>query len=378
MRLLHVTNLISPHQLPLARKLAEIVGASNFRFAATLPMTTEMGRRGWRNDKIESWILRPAENEVERLEFKEWLNEADVVIAGYRHVDWFSDRLRNGKLTYYMSERWWKPPVGMARLLHPRFALMATSFRQAAKSTYFHYLPMGGYSTTDIRKIAPLEDRIWNWGYFTEVKDLLPTCFERNGQFRILWAGRMLPWKRVDILIRAFALLLHCNPNSRLTLIGDGPCREKLGQLTRKLDIMGNVDLLSSMTTDEVRDQMRSAHVYVLPSNGYEGWGAVLNEAMTERCTIVASDAGGAAKTMIRHGENGLLFSPGDYKKLGDLLRQLSGDESLCSRLAEAGHRTIMKEWSPSTAAERFLAVSEALLAKRPTPSFDGGPMARL
>jgi glycosyltransferase involved in cell wall biosynthesis len=378
MRILHVTNLISPHQLPLARQLAAVVGEGNFRFVATMPMTIEMGRRGWRNDKIESWILRPAENETERLEFEESLNEADVVIAGYRHVDWFSDRLRRGKLTYYMSERWWKPPVGMARLLDPRFALMAASFRKAAKSPDFHYLPMGGYSATDILKIAPFKDRIWNWGYFTDVKDSLPICRDSVGQFRILWAGRMLAWKRVDTLVMAFALFLRYNQNSRLTLIGDGPCREKLVQLARKLDITGNVDFLSSMITAEVRDQMRSAHVYVLPSNGYEGWGAVLNEAMTERCTIVASDAGGAAKSMIRHGENGLVFSPGDYKRLSYLLCQLSGDKSLCSRLAEAGRRTIMEEWSPAIAAERFVAVSEAILAKRSTPSFASGPMARL
>ncbi len=380
MRVLHVTNIISHHQLPLARQLAATVGGSSFRFAAvSTPNREILRRRGWNieeTENLEPWILLADEKDADRLEYDKWWDDADVVIAGYRGVPRLADRVRRGKLTFYMSERWWKPPIGMARLLHPRFAWMAYRFFQLSRSPSFHFLPMGGYATSDIRRIAAFPRRTWNWGYVTDVPDPLPTCRERGDAFHILWAGRMLAWKRVDTLVRAFALLLRQNPNSRLTLIGDGCRCESLKQLVKKLGVGGNVDFHSSVPFAQVRQWMRNAHVYVLPSNSYEGWGAVLNEAMSECCCVVASQAGGAAKTMIRHGENGLLFQCGNHGQLSNLLIQLSSDEPLRRKLAEAGQRTVAEEWSPKTAAERFLAVSQSLLAGQQPPTYDAGPMA--
>jgi glycosyltransferase involved in cell wall biosynthesis len=188
----------------------------------------------------------------------------------------------------------------------------------------------------------------------------------------------MLSWKSVDTLIRAFALLRNQDSQAHLTLVGEGPCREELKHLVQKLQIEDSVDFHSSMPVSQVRDQMRNAHVYVLPSNGYEGWGAVLNEAMSEGCAVVASEAAGAAKTMIKDGENGLLFRPGDWRRLGELLCQLSDNEPLRLRLAEAGQKTITEYWSPQIASERLLAVSEALLAGQTPPAYSSGPMARI
>jgi glycosyltransferase involved in cell wall biosynthesis len=373
--ILHVTNLVGPHQLPLARQLAAAVGENHFRLAAMLPTSPELQKRGWRNDEADSWILSAAENEAHRSQYEQWWNEADVVICGYRNVDGFANRVRRGKLTFYMSERWWKPPLGIARLLHPRFAWMAARFRRLARSRYLHFLPMGGYAGTDIRRIASFQGRTWDWGYFTALPDPLPPCRERDETLRVLWAGRMLAWKRIDSLVRAFDLLLRQDPMARLTLIGDGPCRPALERLARTLGIVDSVVFRSTMLAPQVRQQMRNAHVYVLPSNAYEGWGAVLNEAMSEGCAVVASEAAGAARTMLRHGENGLLFTPGDYKRLGALLLELRADESLRLRLAEAGQCTIAEEWSPQVAAERFLAVSDACLSRRPTPVYSSGPM---
>ena len=375
MRVLYVTDIVSPHQLPLSRCLASELGESNFRYAATVPLTDERVKLGWNADEPEPWILRAGENETHRSQLEQWWDKADVVVCGMRRVVRFADRLRDGKLTFYDSERWWKPPIGIARLLHPCFAWMAARFCRLASSPWFHHLPMGVYAAADMDRLTAFHGRMWNWGYFTTLPEPLPPCLGRNETLRVLWVGRMLSWKRVDTLVRAFGLLRRQNPKARLTLIGDGPCREKLERLVRELGIAGDVGFHPSVPVAQVRQQMRDAHVYVLPSNAYEGWGAVLNEAMSEGCAVVASEAAGAAKTMLRHGENGLLFPPGDCTQLGSLLVQLSADEPLRRRLAEAGQRTIVECWSPPVAAQRFLSACDALLSDRPIPIYPGGPM---
>ena len=115
---------------------------------------------------------------------------------------------------------------------------------------------------------------------------------------------------------------------------------------------------------------MRASDVYVLPSTGYEGWGVVVNEAMAEGCVVVASSAAGSAMILLRDGQNGFLFRPGDYRQLAGILRRLCIETERRADMAAAGRRTIINEWSPAIAASRFLRVSQALLTGAPIPLF--------
>jgi glycosyltransferase involved in cell wall biosynthesis len=121
---------------------------------------------------------------------------------------------------------------------------------------------------------------------------------------------------------------------------------------------------------------MREHHVYVLPSTGGEGWGMVINEAMGEGCAFVGSDSAGASRTMVRNGENGLLFPQGDVRRLAELLCELSTNHSLRLRLASEGQSTIVTRWSPAIAASRLASVCDSLLSGRKPELFDCGPMS--
>jgi glycosyltransferase involved in cell wall biosynthesis len=253
---------------------------------------------------------------------------------------------------------------------------MMARFYRLSFSPAFHYLPLGDYAASDMDRVGMFRGHMWRWGNFINPSDPLPPCLERKGEFRLLWAGRMLPWKRVDTLIRAFAALHHRRPPARLTLIGTGVSREPWQNLVRQLGVESQVEFQDSIPIAQVRQAMRDSHAYVLPSSGYEGWGVVINEAMSEGCTVVASRAAGAPKTLIRHGENGLLFSPGNHEELSRLLIQLSEDEPLRRKLGEAGQRTIVDGWTPAIAARRFLDFCHTMLSNRPLPDFTDGPMA--
>jgi predicted membrane GTPase involved in stress response len=100
--------------------------------------------------------------------------------------------------------------------------------------------------------------------------------------------------------------------------------------------------------------RMGHHHVYVLASGGGEGWGA--------------------AKAMVRHGENGLLFASGRWKTLGTLVSEVNRDEDLCISLVQEAQRTVTRTWSPEVAAEWFVSVCESLLANRPVSSFNDEP----
>lgn len=374
MKILHVSNLVSHHQLPLARCLAEIIGEANFRFAATARPDLQRLRLGWGIENAPAWVLHTGDNKLDQAEYERWWCEADVVLCGDRLFRHMANRLNQGQLTFYMSERWWKPPLGIARMLSPKFAQMSWQFHQISTHRMFHYLPIGPFASSDISILAKLNERKWKWGYFTEQSKYYVDPDSKHDDLKILWVGRMLEWKRVDVLIRAVAATIDAGTSCQLTIVGDGPMRKKLENLASQILDHTIYDFRDPIPASEVQLLMSQHDVYVLPSNGYEGWGAVINEAMGCGCAVVASREAGAA-AMIDHNRNGLLFRSESWLELSGLLTYLK-DKKLRNQFGAAARKSILETWSPLVAAERFIAVADSILNNHSVPIYDEGPMA--
>lgn len=135
------------------------------------------------------------------------------------------------------------------------------------------------------------------WGYFVAPSDgAAPrqTGIKPRRAVRVLWVGRLLAWKRVHTLFRAVAACLERFP-IELTVVGDGPERGALERLGRHLFArhLAALTFRHSVPIGEVRTLMRSHDVYALPSNGYEGWGAVVNEALEEGMIVLGTRQAG-------------------------------------------------------------------------------------
>jgi glycosyltransferase involved in cell wall biosynthesis len=377
MKLLQLDSIVSPHQMPLAHRLADELGADSFRFATLEKVDQERLSMGWDCSDASAWILRPNEREDHHAEYLRWWEEADVVFCGSRQTDLLEKRIRSGRLTIYYSERWFKPPIGMARLLSPRYLRMVMRFWKLSKSPHFHYFPVGHFAASDMRKIARFGERSRLWGYFTHLPDARPDLERDGGEFNVLYAGRMLDWKRVELLIYAFRTVIQGFPAARLTLIGDGPRLGRLKQLVDSLAIVERVRFLPSMPMKEVWLRMGEADAFVLPSNAYEGWGAVVNEAFTFGSVAVASDATGAGATMIKDGKTGLRFRSGDAAHLAELLCGLARDRDGCRRMAKAAQLAIYDLWSPANAAKRLLEFGEASILGGDYGEPQDGPLSR-
>lgn len=371
MKVLQVTNIVSHHQLPFAKEVCKIVGKENFLFAAMSEVSEERLNNGWKSQFSESWIIHPNLDSESMRRFNDFWSEADIVLCGERLITKIQSRLDDKKICIYMSERWWKPPVGMLRLCSPAYLKMFFSFLRLTKSEYFHYFPIGPFADSDMRLVTSMNNRVWRWGYFTEKPKILP---ERSYDvINILWIGRMLSWKRVDLLIEALGRLKNDGIEFRLTLVGDGKERGKLQKLA--VNLLGNdyFQLLDFIPSTQVPQLMSQNDIYVLPSSGFEGWGAVINEAMWMGCAVVASNKTGAGASMINHGVNGYLFKSGSVSSLYEHLKKLISDRAHLKEVGDNAKLSIERSWSPSVAAERFVYLSNSLLDKKiAAPAYDG------
>ena len=101
----------------------------------------------------------------------------------------------------------------------------------------------------------------------------------------LLWVGRMVPVKGLDVLLNACASLRDRGREFRLCLIGDGPLRNDLGQQARALGLAEIVDFVGSRRPAELPDYYHSADMVVLPSHS-EGIPNVLREALSVRASV--------------------------------------------------------------------------------------------
>lgn len=376
--MLIVTNIMSHHQVPLARELAALLGPDNFCLAVMEPVHEERSAMGWQGDgSYEPWILRAYENDAQKALLHKRLHESDVAVIGHRDVDLMRCRAETGKLTFIMSERWWKPRMGKLRLLHPKFAAMSAQFRKLGRRPNFHYLAMGHYAASDMASLHVFGKRMWRWGYFTAPSAPIPAP-RTNKVPRIMWAGRMLAWKRVNTLLAAAKRLKDAGFEYKMDIVGDGLMRDSLVTQRDRWQLANEVEFSHSMKSDDVRKLMQQCDIYVLPSTGAEGWGAVINEAMSEGCLVVACQEAGSARVLIRDGFDGLLFRKDDDKQLSELLARALTDAPWRNKLAAEGCRTISRLWCPSVGAQRLIALSEALMCKSNLPEYEEGPCSAI
>jgi glycosyltransferase involved in cell wall biosynthesis len=383
MKILQAARDIDFHMIHFSESIINDIGTDDFRYAVLNPPVMKRMHMGFKNNyEDEPWVIKAYLNTEAYELFVKWFYEADVVLFFERSLFSMAEkRVNNNKLTFFFSERWWRPPIGKFRLLHPRFIKLVAQIRRLSENSNFNYLAQGGYAAEDLRLVGKFDNRIWEWGYFTDITEHSSPANlitgNTNSEINIVWCGRLLKLKRVDTLIKAFALALKMNPKCHLTIIGDGPEKEKLQKLAKRLLPGQSITFISLQSNSVVREIMHRSDIFVLPSNGYEGWGAVLNEAMSEGCAVVASKESGGGKALISDMENGMLFNAGDYKQLADKLIILINDKELLNKLKTGAKETMNHLWSPEIASKRFLKVSEAILAGTGLPNFESGPMKR-
>jgi glycosyltransferase involved in cell wall biosynthesis len=178
---------------------------------------------------------------------------------------------------------------------------------------------------------------------------------------RLIFVGRLHEQKGLDVLLAAFQQLSSAYPhlNLRLQLLGDGPLRSDLMELSQTLGIAPQVDFAGM--TDQVFEHLQEADIFVLPSRA-EGLSNALLEAMTCGLPVVVSNIA-ANVSVTEHEKNGLVFSAGDPNSLASALALLLEQPELRARLGKAARQTIENRYSLDSIAERYVSLYRDILA---------------
>jgi len=180
-----------------------------------------------------------------------------------------------------------------------------------------------------------------------------------KNSFLIWYTGRIVPRKRVDLLLDSFISLRNEGLDVSLVICGAGKAKmvDKLKQKARKLNMQKYVYFLGHRK--DWHDLVYDADVFVLPSTS-EGMPNVLFEAMLLGLPCIASDIP-TTNHLIEHNEQALLFKPASQKDLTKAIRQLYFSDEKRKQLSRTGQEFVAK-FSVEKTVLAYGAIYEELL----------------
>ena len=161
-----------------------------------------------------------------------------------------------------------------------------------------------------------------------------------------------------ESLIRGFARLLKCSPETVLLVVGEGPMKAVLAEEARACGVRGQVRLVGFQ--DRAKEIIAGVDVSLV-INGHDSFSRVVLETMQAGTALVATDVGGI-REIVRDKENGILVPYGDEDAFAAAVRRLLADAQLRQRLVEEGRRTVRDEFSIEHYATRIERIYETLV----------------
>lgn len=166
----------------------------------------------------------------------------------------------------------------------------------------------------------------------------------------VVAAGRLVPVKRYDLLVEAFAKVTAVHPEWRLRIYGQGPERTRLRAAVDALGLNDHVFLMGPCATLE--SEWAKASVAAVSSE-WESFGMTILEAMHAGVPVVATDCPHGPGEIITDGRDGLLVPPGDADALAGGLLRLIEDPDLRTRLGAAGPAAV-RPYAPRVIAREY------------------------
>lgn len=365
MHVISWTDQIAIHQSALMRGIVGIGGQATF--VVQEPISHGRIAMGWLVPDLSGVkaVVRPDRSTVDCLLAHEPHNTVHVFGAALKYPwGWHAlcraarMRCRIGLMSESCDPDGWQAPLRWMK-----HTAIAMTLGQRAQFV----LAMGQLGIRWFRRCGYPGHRLFPFGYFVERvclrKATSSRFFRHSAVFRLAYCGQLIERKRVNLLVHALSRVhIDC---MELSIIGDGPRRAELQGIASELGVAGRINWQGSLPNTDARHMMESMDLLALPSR-FDGWGAVVNEALMAGIPVVSTDHCGASDLL---QEEWL----GDVVPRSDVGALTAAIERRAARgPLSVGQRGRIREWSTcitgSVAAQYLLGVLAHVYDERERP----------
>lgn len=255
-----------------------------------------------------------------------------------------------------------KLPKYVQRILHKYWIIVDLILRRAKKiiATTPLYLQKSKILRNFLEKVVVIPNSI-DFNFFKETQasdiDIFRKKYRLESNRIILFVGRLVKYKGLEYLLKAMRTVIENFGDACLLIVGDGPLRKELENLTRKNALEKYVSFFGNIDSENLRIIYALSDIFVLPSiSNSEGFGIVLIEAMAHAKPVIASDVGGVPY-VVKAGINGLLVPPKDYEMLGKRIIELLSDTNKAQELGRRGQEYVKSNYAWRSTIKRIVEI---------------------
>ena len=324
MRIVFWQNCLSPHQLPYIVYLMDDPRVDEVVIVAGEIVSAARKNMGWRITLFDSLnkckvYITPHDAIIENL-FSKRSNDSHHLFSGIR-ADCFvfkclclsmKYKLHRGMITERPNTYSFKwniangKPYWMHRL---RFYLQDRKYAKRME----HVFAIGNEADSYYKSLG-LGWNVHPFCYCTQPINGFPNITHTLAQY--IFVGSLSPWKNPLSIIRAFTQI----KSGRIKFIGDGSLKNKLIKEIERNNLQEYIEIIGTISQQQIPSYLFKTDVLILPSL-YDGWGAVVNEALHSGCFVICSDACGACKLLFNNQKLGLVFKAGNDMSLTDCMK---------------------------------------------------------
>ncbi|NLL00469.1 MAG: glycosyltransferase family 4 protein [Clostridiales bacterium] len=375
MKLAFVSNYLNHHQVHLCNQFYN--NCEEFYFIATEKIPLDRLEMGYEDmDSKYPYVIRIYEDNHLKYAAYYIIKTFDVVIFGACPTKLIELRMKNNMLSFIYIERLLKKGLWYRYIPSTRKKIEDRVLKYKDRKLYV--LCASAYTSYDLY-LCGFMGKCYKWGYFTEVAHVNKSELmnkKDKSHCKILWVGRLINGKCTKDVIFLAKILMKQKLNFTIDIIGGGKYEKQLHMLVELLGLSERINFLGVMSPDKVKEYMEKANIFLCTSNFKEGWGAVINEAMSSGCAVVASHAIGSVPYLIEHKRNGLIYRSGNINDLSRKVIWLIKNPKLQFTYGMKAYDTMVNRWSPEQAAGRFIEICKNLMAERQI-WYRNGPCSR-
>lgn len=184
-----------------------------------------------------------------------------------------------------------------------------------------------------------------------------------NGNAKFVFIGSLSPWKSPKSIVYAVHENINNNSFGQVTFVGDGSERQDIEKYCQANHIE-NVEILGTRNNSEIPSILQQQDILILPSL-YDGWGAVVNEALSSGCYVICSDRCGA-KELLSDSRCGRVFEGGNYRQLAAIMGECSDNIEMIRQNRDYRLRWAKQSISGSVIARYMIDCLTGDTVKRP------------
>lgn len=386
MKLVFYSVVLNHHQAPVADEYYKLLG-NEYCFVELINLGDTKGATD--DYSKRPYLLRVWESPETHERAMELARTAECcVFSGVQSLPFMKERLMLGLLTFDMGERWLKQ--GLKNVLSPAISKMTLAYYMNGwKHKPLYKLCMSAFAASDHAILGMYKGKCYKWGYFTSVPEEVRderfldessvTSAEREVRVpvRLMWCARFLKLKHPELPVWMAVRLKEEGYSFVLDFYGAGEELETIRLLAESLELSDSVKFHGAVPNQQVLEAMRKHDIFLFTSNRLEGWGAVVNEAMSNGCAVVGSDVIGSIPYLVKDGVTGYRFKSGDVDSLCEKVKQLLDHPDDLLEMQKNAFYIMQKTWSPANAAKSLLQLINDLNNGRDT-SIQEGPGSKV